>query len=297
MQARSKRILDLTGSELARITPDDMKRAILASEGRTIMAEVVATAPSLVDGISNVEIAASMGADIVLLNMLDILNPKVEGIPSHIDNLSKLSMFVLRYIGNNLEPSESLGANLGRRLTETTVSRSIELGSRLIAVTGNPGAGVTWNKIEWGVELCHRVVGSRAIILGGKMHGGGVKEDPIYDFKKIETVLSAGADGIIVPAPYTSKGSHPSVVRLVHKLVERYDALLVCAIGTSQEGSFHSVVRSIALHSKACGCDIHHIGDSGYRMGIALPGNIWTLSLAIRGIRHTLRRVSQSHMR
>jgi len=138
MQARSKRILDLTGSELARITPDDMKRAILASEGRTIMAEVVATAPSLVDGISNVEIAASMGADIVLLNMLDILNPKVEGIPSHIDNLSKLSMFVLRYIGNNLEPSESLGANLGRRLTETTVSRSIELGSRLIAVTGNP---------------------------------------------------------------------------------------------------------------------------------------------------------------
>ena len=138
MQARSKRILDLTGSELVRITPDDMKRAILASEGRTIMAEVVATAPSLVDGISNVEIAASMGADIVLLNMLDILNPKVEGIPSHIDNLSKLSMFVLRYIGNNLEPSESLGANLGRRLTETTVSRSIELGSRLIAVTGNP---------------------------------------------------------------------------------------------------------------------------------------------------------------
>ena len=109
MQARSKRILDFTGSELARITPDDMKRAILASEGRTIMAEVVATAPSLVDGISNVGIAASMGADIVLLNMLDILNPKVEGIPSHIDNLSKLSMFVLRYIGNNLEPSESLG--------------------------------------------------------------------------------------------------------------------------------------------------------------------------------------------
>ena len=41
------------------------------------------------------------------------------------------------------------------------------------------------------------------------------------------------------------------------------------------------------------GTDIHHIGDSGY-VGMALPENIMAYSVAIRGIRHTYRRIAQS---
>ena len=41
------------------------------------------------------------------------------------------------------------------------------------------------------------------------------------------------------------------------------------------------------------GTDIHHIGDSGY-VGMALPENITAYSVAIRGIRHTYRRMAMS---
>lgn len=57
------------------------------------------------------------------------------------------------------------------------------------------------------------------------------------------------------------------------------------------------MIRKIALASKVCGCDIHHIGDSGYRMGVAVPENILELSITVRGVRHTYRRIAASHER
>ncbi|MPM90657.1 hypothetical protein SDC9_137779 [bioreactor metagenome] len=44
------------------------------------------------------------------------------------------------------------------------------------------------------------------------------------------------------------------------------------------------------------GADIQHIGDCG-TFGIALPENIMALSVTIRGIRHTYRRMAQSILR
>jgi hypothetical protein len=41
------------------------------------------------------------------------------------------------------------------------------------------------------------------------------------------------------------------------------------------------------------GADIFHIGDAGYS-GIALPENIMNYSIAIRGRRHTFRRMAAS---
>lgn len=64
-------------------------------------------------------------------------------------------------------------------------------------------------------------------------------------------------------------------------------------IGTSQEGADEDTIRQIALMCKMAGTDIHHIGDSGY-MGMALPENITAYSVAIRGKRHTYRRMAMS---
>jgi len=65
------------------------------------------------------------------------------------------------------------------------------------------------------------------------------------------------------------------------------------AIGTSQEGADKSTVRQIALMCKMAGTDLHHIGDTGY-VGMAIPENILTYSIAIRGIRHTYTRIASS---
>ncbi|MEM0093155.1 MAG: hypothetical protein QW753_02140 [Thermofilum sp.] len=292
-----KRVLDLTGRELSTIPAADFKKAIQSSEGRVVAAEVVATAPPLVDGVSNVEIAAAFGADIVLLNMLDAFNPRFEGVPEEVKSISDLARFVSRFIGNNLEPVEPGLIPPGRTLSPEALRAVTELGSRLVVVTGNPGLGVTWERIAAGVELAVRVVGNKALVFGGKMHSGGLKSEEMYDLALVERVLASGADGVVIPAPYTVPGSTPEAVRSVVKLAQRYDSVVMCTIGTSQEGARPSTVRKIALSSKACGCDVHHIGDSGYRMGVALPENILELSIAVRGVRHTYRRMASSHAR
>ncbi len=47
---------------------------------------------------------------------------------------------------------------------------------------------------------------------------------------------------------------------------------------------------------KMTGTDIHHLGDSGYT-GVAVPENITAYSVAIKGKRHTYRRMSMSARR
>ncbi len=68
------------------------------------------------------------------------------------------------------------------------------------------------------------------------------------------------------------------------------------AIGTSQEGASVTVIEQLALWSKLTGADIHHIGDAGYS-GIAVPENITAFSIALRGRRHTWKRMASSILR
>ncbi|MEZ0346195.1 MAG: haloacid dehalogenase-like hydrolase [Infirmifilum sp.] len=292
-----KRVLDLTGKDLEHIEPKGFKEAVKSSEGRVVAVEVVATSTPLVDGTSNVELAARFGADIIILNMYDVLNPKVEGVPSEYATIRGISQFTQRFVGNNLEPVEAGLIPEGRRLSEDTILGSLKLGSRLIVVTGNPGLGVTWRRIAEGVDKARQVVQDKALLFGGKMHSGGLKTEKMFDLSLIEEVLVRGADGILVPAPFTVPGATPESVSKAVALAEKYDSLAMCTIGTSQEGAQREVIRYIALHSKECGCDIHHIGDSGYSMGIAVPENILELSVAVRGVRHTYKRIAMSHLR
>ncbi|MCI4407966.1 MAG: hypothetical protein JHC26_02655 [Thermofilum sp.] len=294
----AKRVLEMTSRELSKCLAKDFKAAVLSSEGRTIAAEIVVTAPPLIDGVSNVELAASFGADVILLNMVDVFNPRIEGVPEkYSTSFSMLSEFLGRFVGHNLEPVDPGLLPAGRTLSEESVKASIDLGSKLLVVTGNPGLGVTWSRISKGVELARKIAGDRVLVFGGKMHSGGLRTEEMYDLRLIEEVLARGADGIVIPAPYTVPWSLPENVSSVAKLAYRYDAVLMCTIGTSQEGAQRSVIRKIGLTSKACGCDIHHIGDSGYGMRVALPENILELSLAVRGVRHTYRRIAMSYLR
>ena len=75
-----------------------------------------------------------------------------------------------------------------------------------------------------------------------------------------------------------------------------HGALAMTTIGPSQEGADEATIREIALMCKMAGADIHHIGDSGY-MGMAIPDNLTAYSIAIRGKRHTYRRMAMSLLR
>jgi hypothetical protein len=78
-----------------------------------------------------------------------------------------------------------------------------------------------------------------------------------------------------------------------------HDAGALASLGyhTSQEGSDPATIRHIAILSKIAGPDIHELGDSGFTESMVPPENIMTLSLAIRGRRHTFRRMAMSPLR
>ena len=149
---------------------------------------------------------------------------------------------------------------------------------------------MTHKTIVEGIEKAANLVGDKLIIMAGKMHAAG--EENIYDPSILRDFVRAGADVVLIPAPGTVPGMDQDTARRQIEAIHELGALALTAIGTSQESSSEHVVEQIALMSKMVGADIQHIGDAGY-CGVAFPENIMALSIAIRGKRHTYRRMAK----
>lgn len=64
----NKRIFDLTHQDIANATREQLLNSIRLSEGRTMMVETIASAIPAVNVVSNAELAAGFGADMITLN-------------------------------------------------------------------------------------------------------------------------------------------------------------------------------------------------------------------------------------
>lgn len=80
-----KRLLDFSASDFLSVRPMELKQAILASEGRTVMAENVASSSNFLAGVTNAELERAAGADLILFNALDLFDPQIVGIPDNIE--------------------------------------------------------------------------------------------------------------------------------------------------------------------------------------------------------------------
>jgi hypothetical protein len=294
-----KRLISANASDILNMTGAELKQSIKASEGRTIISENVATRESFVGDITNAEIASAFGADLILLNGVDVLNPNIFGLEAtdkfFVDELHRL---VGRPIGVNLEPvdleadmqEDRLDISKGRQANIETIEEIEKLGMDFVCFTGNPGTGVTNSQIEKVIRLAKEKFSG--IIIAGKMHGAGVDE-PVADIDAIEKFIDAGADIVLVPAVGTVPGFNDSELNNVVKVAHSKGALVLTAIGTSQESSDEDTIKEIAIRNKICGADIQHIGDAGYG-GVAPFENIFAMSKAIRGVRHTVSMVARS---
>lgn len=307
-----KRLLDVTARDLTSYSRKDKLAAIRGSEGRTIASEMIAPAMPLLHDVSNPELAASQGADIIILNVFDVLTPAVEAIPADApdDVVRTIKRLTGRLVAVNLEPVDPdadlvTGAEFaapgkpGRLATPETARRAAELGVDAIMLTGNPGMGVTNASLARAIAATRAAAGAEVIIVAGKMHSAGSASEAgsaIIDDATISQFAAAGADIILFPAPGTVPGCHEALVRGWVETAHRVGALTMTAIGTSQEGADTDTIRALALMAKMTGTDIHHLGDCGY-YGITLPENLVTYSLAIRGRRHTYRRMARSLLR
>lgn len=293
-----KRLISSNASDLISYSAKEIKQSIKASEGRTVCAENVAVREAFIGDITGAEIATAFGADLILLNGVDVLKPKLAGIENQKDFVNELKKLVGRPIGVNLEPvdtnavmmDESIEISRGRTVNEESMAALDKLGMDFLCLTGNPGTGVTNKTIKEAIKLAKK--NFSGLIIAGKMHSSGVDE-PVTSKETIEAFIEAGADIILVPAVGTVPGFDSNQLKESVKVAHKNDALVMTAIGTSQEGSSKETIRQIAIINKICGVDIQHIGDAGYG-GLAPVENIFELSVAIRGIRHTVSMVSRS---
>ena len=299
-----KRLIDCSASDLLSMSKQDKLDAILASEGRVSVQELsLFGGHSLIDGISDPELACAFGADMILLNAFDVYNPHVANIEGEGEEVVKiLKKYTGRLLGINLEPVSDdpvLGQRYevceGRRASVETAKKAVELGFDFILLTGNPETGVTNEKIIEVMKEINEAVGQELIIMAGKMHAAGSKEEGgehIITKDNVEDFVAAGADVVLLPAPGTVPGiSLEYATKIVHK-VHKCGALALSAIGTSQEGASVETIRQIALMCKMMGVDIHHIGDAG--VGGMDPISLFEYNIAIKGKRHTYKRMARS---
>ena len=307
-----KRLLDANGSDFATMSARGLVESIRLSEGRVVAAEVIAAAPPLLDKVSNAELAAAMGADLILLNFYDVNAPQVTGFPSVEERaglpaptfgrtswgygvtINQVKEWIGRPVGLNLEPIENLDAltTSGRLASPENAQAAVMQGADFVVVTGNPHTGVTTAGIARASAAIREAIGDRVVLLAGKMHAAGASA-PVVTAADVDTFAEGGADGVVLPAPGTVPGMTVEIAHALVKVAHEKDLLVMNTVGTSQEGASISTIEQLALMSKMTGADIHHMGDAG-TIGIAVPENITAWSLALRGRRHTWHRMAAS---
>lgn len=310
-----KRIFELKTGEIENLNKNELKDIIKYSEGRTVMAETIVSYTPYIKDISNLELAASFGADMITLNTFNFDKPYIFGfgnanlsngiedtfktiseeIKNNIedkDYIRNIRSLVGRVIGVNLEPvPEGSTYEKGYTLTRENLEKVKEYGFNYIVITGNPSTGITEETICNGIKLAKEILGDSTLIIAGKMHGAG--SGNIYDESVVQSFVECGADVVLIPAPGTVPGITEDLAKNMIDSIHEAGGIAMSTIGTSQEGASESTIEKIALMSKMAGADIQHIGDCG-TFGMALPENIMKLSVTIRGIRHTYRRMAQS---
>lgn len=303
----AKRFLDCCASDFAKFTKEDLLESIRKSEGRVLACETIGTVQPMLGNVTNAEFVASMGADIILLNMFDVQKPVINGLPAckPEETVKLLKKLTGRPIGINLEPVEEgeegetdplWKMSAGRRATVENALRAKELGVDFILLTGNPGMGVSNPAIVRTLRQFKEAVGDRIVLAAGKMHAAGVLSEAAENIMTEQDVIQfveAGAEILLLPAPGTVPGITVEYARSLVTCAHKLGALTITAIGTSQEGADTDTIKQLALLCKMTGTDLHHLGDAGYA-GMSLPENIMAYSVAVRGIRHTYHRMAVS---
>jgi hypothetical protein len=206
-----------------------------------------------------------------------------------------------RPVGINLEPVPDDGEPIvspGRRATEQNVRLAASQGADFIVLTGNPETGVTLEGIADTLERLKGRVDEEMVWAAGKMHGAG---SPSVDREwltreEIDRIADADADILLIPFPGTVPGITREQATGWVRHAHRRGMLVMFTMGTSQEGATEETVTQLVLAGKEAGGDLFHLGDAGFG-GMAPPENILACSVAVKGRRHTWRRMAQSWWR
>jgi len=320
----AKRFLTSTPKEILAMDREEILEAIKLSEGRIIMVAARTRGPNIVDGVSNAEVAAAFGADIVLLDTYNVHNPYVPGLPDKrmagesetIEDqvqitlgrgwtLKEIRELIGRPVGILLaippeEGTKGLKKHYGDILaTRENARLAVELGADVIVIAG-------WGETKTVTNIVSEIrneVGDKVILSLSRVHGPGLigelgkgGKDLITE-EEIEEFAKAGPDIISLPAPGTFYGWTIDHTCKLVDIIHECGVLASVGLHTSQEGSDLETIRRLAIYAKMSGAEIYELGDSGFTESMIPPENILAFSVAVRGRRHTYRRMAASPLR
>ena len=236
--AVSPRIFDLPRANLAMLAGRALEDCVRASEGRTMVSEVFAAAPGLIDGVHNAELMASHGADIIVLNLVEGAwsPPSTWSFPSlgRMADLRELAATIGRPVGVNLEPDPSGGRiPPQRRATAANAVALRDAGTALFVLTANPGTGASYADLVEVTKDLRDAVGGNAAIWVGKMHHAGRPERLTPE--ALLAVVDAGASGVLVPIPGTVPGVTRELATAATEAVHERGVLVLGTIGTRRK--------------------------------------------------------------
>ena len=327
-----KRLLTCSPREMLSLQRSELLRAIRISEGRTIEAFCRVRGPNLVQYVSNAEVAAAFGADIIHLEAYDPENPIFPGLPSKNPaddegtrtvevplgkgwTLREVRELVGRPISCTVAVPPGYGAQavdsaLGDvregvvagvpTYSTTKIEVLLSQGPDIIAIEG-------WTEPE--VLLSHlkqtkRIVGDQCILASGVRHGPGLvwgsaprnlREIVTPDY--CQALADAGADIIQVPAVGCTAGFSIEYVTELITAIHACNCLAAVGIHNSLEGTDVDTIKRIAVDNKICGADIQILGDGSLHETMGLPETLLALCIAVKGRRHTYRRMAESILR
>lgn len=331
-----KRLLGYSPQEMIKLSPSELLLAIRMSEGRTIMAGSRARGPNLVQYVSNVEMCAASGCDIVGMGGVNADTIQFPGLPSKNPEddepfrdvqvplgkgwtIREVKELIGRpmAMGFLLEPDYGAVANsdtafmdkVDKRspgldslfLTEQGLEYAIEQGVDIITIIG-------WNEPEnflRQLEAFVKQANGRVLIDAGIPHGPGLfhADKTPYNLRDIMTpelaanLVKAGANIVTYPAVGSLPGFTREYVTDIVSAIHAEGGLANANIHNSQEGTDIQTIRQIGLLNKETGADIQVLGDAGINEGMGSPEVIQALCIAVKGHRHTYRRIAESVLR
>jgi len=249
------------------------------------------------------------------LNVYDVDNPVIFGLPGTNTlpiwntspgeffrapagkTINDLKHLVGRPIGIVLESSDIQDASYqGRKATVGNARKAREQGADIVYITGNPGAGTTNRGIIQAVEAIRGKMEGELFIIAGKIHGAGVTTEQgsaLMTINDVKAICLAGAHAVAMPMPGAIPGWTVTHAHALADAAHAEGSLSWMVLDHGIEGAQREAIIQFAMNASMAGADVLEIGDSGLG-GIALPENVMEMSLAVRGRRHTYRRMAMS---
>ena len=234
--------------------------------------------------VTNGEMAAAFGADLLLLKDIDVQKMDIPGL-GEIKNVSELRKLTGTAVGVNLIIKDT-GPEY-KRVTETSIKEVLRKGINFLSLTAYVTPEASPERIVADIKLVRRFYNGFLMLNPVVLHGS----DLVWE--NLKAYIDAGIDMIDLPAPGAVPGTTEEQIARLAFAIRKTGTLVDCVVGTSQEGADKNTIQSLALAAKRVGADVFELGDAGVA-GIPAPENIFHASMSIRGKRHTYVRMARS---